>query len=209
MKVTRSISRFVVDRRRHVAVGVVAIVLATFGVMSSADEADEDDDDLVYLVSTALDRGQQTFARRIPFYRPASVVLFTSTTKTACGQGETATGPFYCARDERIYLDLAFLRAVSGDLARAYVIFHELGHHAQHLRRAGVTGPALELQADCYAGQLIASQRSALDITPSDIEQAIDLAARAGDSPRDPLTHGTSEQRVYAVTTGIAGGSCE
>src|SRR5262249_10334347 len=95
-------------------------------------------------------------------------VLFRDSIDSACGSAESAAGPFYCPRDERVYLDLGFFGELSerfgapGDFADAYVIAHELGHHVQHVigtdanvrTRVGADSGsvALELQADCYAG---------------------------------------------------------
>ncbi len=101
-------------------------------------------------------------------------MLFTGATPTACGTGQTAMGPFYCPGDHKVYIDLAFYREpkerfhAPGELAEAYVVAHEVGHHIQNLlgiadkvhrarQQAGkAEGNALsvrmELQADCLAG---------------------------------------------------------
>ena len=72
-------------------------------------------------------------------YRAPTLVLYTGSTSTACGQGQSAMGPFYCSADEKLYIDLSFFSSMraqlgaDGDFAYAYVIAHEVGHHVQHL----------------------------------------------------------------------------
>jgi predicted metalloprotease len=102
-------------------------------------------------------------------YVRTRVVLFRDVIASGCGTAQSATGPFYCPSDQKVYLDLGFFRELSerfgapGDFAQAYVVAHEFGHHVQNLLgtsdrvRAGSMGAnsasvALELQADCYAG---------------------------------------------------------
>jgi hypothetical protein len=107
-------------------------------------------------------------------YQEPALVLFSGLTRSACGLGEAAMGPFYCPGDQKVYIDLAFydeLRndfGAPGDFAQAYVIAHEVGHHVQNLlgtsdevetlrRRVGKAeanrlSVMLELQADCFAG---------------------------------------------------------
>jgi predicted metalloprotease len=137
-------------------------------------------------------------------YRPpAAVVLYTQSTGTGCGLGQSAMGPFYCPTDQKVYLDLSFWQELggrfgaTGDAAKAYVIAHEIGHHVQHLlgadqqaRRMGAKGAEsgsvrLELQADCYAGvwaahaAQVSGGQVALD--PSDVEDGLRAAAAVGD----------------------------
>jgi len=102
-------------------------------------------------------------------YQRTRVVLFRDAIQSGCGGAESATGPFYCPADQKVYLDLGFFNELSrrfgapGDFAQAYVVAHEFGHHVQNLLgtsdrvRGGSMGAnsasvALELQADCYAG---------------------------------------------------------
>ncbi|OON63507.1 metalloprotease [Massilia sp. KIM] len=137
-------------------------------------------------------------------YTPARLVLFEGRTPTACGTGQSATGPFYCLADGKVYIDLSFFRLmqqrfnVSGEFAQAYVIAHEVGHHVQNLlglsekvhaaqqRVSEVEGNALsvrlELQADCFAGVWAkrTNQREQI-IERGDVEAALAAATAIGD----------------------------
>jgi uncharacterized protein len=137
-------------------------------------------------------------------YREPTLVLFSGATRTACGLGETAMGPFYCPADQKVYIDLAFNRELAtrfgapGEFAQAYVIAHEVGHHVQNLlgiaakvqevraraseRDANALSVRLELQADCFAGvwaRTADEMKSFLE--RGDIEQALRAAAAIGD----------------------------
>ena len=154
-------------------------------------------------------------------YEPTSLVLFTDGVSTACGQASSATGPFYCPADSLAYIDLGFFRELrdrfgaAGDFAQAYVIAHENGHHVENLL-GELEGEdvAVELRADCYAGVWASTLRDAGDITISegDVREAVDAAAAIGDDRLNPgsspetWTHGSSEQRVEAFTTGLESG---
>lgn len=169
-------------------------------------------------VGQVLDDVQGTWAKRIDGYRHAKVVLYSDATATGCGAGEAAVGPFYCPRDERVYLDVTFFNELKnrlgapGDFAQAYVIAHELGHHVQKLTgvsqqverapRAAVMGEhglsvKLELQADCYAGVWAASaeQRGLLD--RGDIDQAMTAAAAVGDDRLQRQATGTVQPEKW------------
>jgi predicted metalloprotease len=137
-------------------------------------------------------------------YPPPKLVLFTDGVESACGMNSTATGPFYCPRDQKVYLDLGFLSELqrlgsSGDFAVAYVIAHEVGHHVQNVvgterqfrqmqsqvssqEQANALSVLMELQADCYAGvwaNRANSQRQILE--KGDIEEGLNAAASIGD----------------------------
>jgi uncharacterized protein len=137
-------------------------------------------------------------------YQDPKLVLFTGATQTACGTGQSATGPFYCPRDEKVYIDLSFYRELQarfrapGDFAQAYVIAHEIGHHVQNqlgimsqvdqLRarasrtQANAISVRLELQADCFAGIWAHhAQRSRQVLEQGDLEEALNAAAAIGD----------------------------
>jgi hypothetical protein len=119
-----------------------------------------------------------------------------------------------------------------GDFAAAYVIAHEVAHHVQALlgtnaevqRRveddpsvANELSVRLELQADCFAGVWGRSAQGAGILSPGDIEEGLDAAAAIGDDriqasttgrvDPESFTHGTSEQRVRWLRTGIQVGN--
>jgi predicted metalloprotease len=148
-------------------------------------------------------------------YERTRIVLFRDSIESACGSAESATGPFYCPGDRKVYLDVGFFDELTrrfgapGDFAKAYVIAHELGHHVQRLlgldaavRRGAATGAnsasvALELQADCLAGVWghAASQSGRfkaghVELEPGDAEQALRAAAAIGDDRLQKMTTG-------------------
>jgi len=166
-------------------------------VQSSPEEEKQ-----VQFVSFVLDDAQRTWQQMLPGYRKAKLVLFRDATPTACGMGETASGPFYCPGDEKVYLDLGFFDELrtrfgaSGDFAEAYVITHEIGHHVQRLRgiegqvrqlqqsrpsQANALSVRLELQADCYAGVWGHSTAQRNILEQGDVESALNAAASIGD----------------------------
>lgn len=148
-------------------------------------------------------------------YERTRIVLFRDAIDSACGSAQSATGPFYCPNDAKVYLDVGFFDELTrrfgapGDFARAYVIAHELGHHVQHLlgidagrRRSAATGPnsasvAMELQADCLAGvwghAASATGRfkaGHVELQPGDAEEALRAAAAIGDDRLQKMTTG-------------------
>jgi len=166
-------------------------------VQSSPEEEKQ-----VQFVSFVLDDAQRTWQQILPGYQKAKLVLFRDATPTACGMGETASGPFYCPGDEKVYLDLGFFDELrtrfgaSGDFADAYVITHEIGHHVQRLRgiegqvrqlqesrpgQAKALSVRLELQADCYAGIWGHSTAQRNILEQGDVESALNAAASIGD----------------------------
>ena len=144
------------------------------------------------------------FAEMGKQYREPKLVMFTHATESACGYAESATGPFYCAADERVYIDLGFFQDMQrqlqapGDFAWAYVIAHEVGHHVQnllgtmqrlHAEQQGLSQEEanrllvrLELQADFYAGVWAHhAQRTKGLLEEGDIEEGLNAAAAVGD----------------------------
>jgi predicted metalloprotease len=140
-------------------------------------------------------------------YKQPRLVLFRNATQTACGQGQSAMGPFYCPGDQRVYIDLTFFDELAqrfrspGQFPQAYVISHEVGHHVQNLlgisdkvaqmrenmskRDANAMSVRVELQADCFAGvwayHASNDQGGKLKLTDEDVEQAITAATAIGD----------------------------
>ena len=138
---------------------------------------DQAEQPLVQFVSFVLDDTQKTWTqilsqKGVP-YRHAKLVLFRDQIDSACGMAQSASGPFYCPQDEKVYIDLGFYDelkqrfGVPGEFAEAYVLAHEIGHHIQKM--VGIEGKVhaaqernpgaanrlsvkLELQADCFAG---------------------------------------------------------
>jgi len=172
------------------------------GSATPAPLNDAAEEDLVQFVSVVLDSAQSTWQRHIPRYRDARLVLFRNSTPSACGMGESATGPFYCPGDDRVYIDLAFFDQLHaqfgapGDFAQAYVLAHEVGHHVQNVlgteqqvRRLQGENPgarnrlsvAMELQADCYAGIWAYDAARANMLEPGDIDEGLNAAGAVGD----------------------------
>ena len=138
-------------------------------------------------------------------YTAPKLVIFSRATRTGCGVGQTAMGPFYCPLDQQVYIDLAFYDELKrrfnapGDFAQAYVIAHEVGHHVQTLlgisdrvqqlksraseKQSNAIQVRMELQADCYAGVWAARdyQLHKDRIQPGDIESGLNAAAQIGD----------------------------
>jgi predicted metalloprotease len=147
-------------------------------------------------------------------YTPPRMVLFRGSTRTSCGLGEAAAGPFYCPADRKVYIDLSFFDVLTqrlgapGDFAQAYVIAHEVGHHvqtelgltqrvdAQRQRlpaaQANALSVRLELQADCFAGVWAHhSQRGKNWLEAGDIEEALNAASQIGDDTLQRRSRGT------------------
>jgi predicted metalloprotease len=224
---------------------LVVIVLALLGVDVSGGGADPlplDGTELSESCRTGRDANQREDCRivgvvnsvqaywdeQVQGYREAPTAFFSGQTSTGCGFATSAVGPFYCPRDETIYIDLNFydqLRsqfgARGGPFAEAYVIAHEYGHHVQHLLGASASGSsvALELQADCYAGVWAANAVDTgfiEELTARDIADGLDAAAAVGDDriqqrttgQVDPesWTHGSSAARQRAFDTGYRNG---
>lgn len=137
-------------------------------------------------------------------YSEPTLILFTRSTRSACGSANSATGPFYCPADQDIYLDLSFFTELkerfgaAGDFANAYVIAHEVGHHVQYLlgtsakvqeamqnasgTDANHLSVALELQADFYAGIWAHyNQQMKQVMEAGDLEEALNAARAIGD----------------------------
>jgi predicted metalloprotease len=178
----------------------------------------------------------QVFKEQGKQYAAPRLTIFSGRTNTACGPGDTASGPFYCPADKAVYIDPQFYRVMRermgapGDFAQAYVIAHEVGHHIQNVlgimdkmeqakqrnpKLANQLSVRLELQADCFAGvwaRRTESNRKVLE--PGDIEEAMNAAAAVGDDKLqgsrarpETFTHGTSAQRMQWFKRGFEGGN--
>ncbi len=165
-------------------------------------------DDLRGFVSVVLadteDVWNSVFSQYGRSYKEPKLVLFSGSTRSACGTGLAQMGPFYCPLDRKVYVDLSFYRELKtkfsapGDFAQAYVIAHEVGHHVQTLlgiadkvqktkarmskRDANALQVRMELQADCMAGVWAKHANRTKDILePGDIEEALNAASAIGD----------------------------
>ena len=164
---------------------------------------DEAADFVSVVLADTEDTWNSLFTRGGAQYRPPRLVLYNDITKTACGLGQAASGPFYCPADSKVYLDLGFLQELKrlgapGDFAVAYVIAHEIGHHVQNLvgtsskvhearqrsskREANALSVLQELQADCYAGVWAHhAQRERNILEEGDLEEGLTAASSVGD----------------------------
>ena len=177
---------------------------------SQSRTADGQSDELGQFVGVVLKETEDVFSRLFPQqlngrrYDKPVLVLFNQSTRSGCGAASSATGPFYCPADEKLYIDLSFYHTLKnrfnapGDFAMAYVIAHEVGHHIQHQlgittqvdRQRGRISKAayndlsvrLELQADFLAGVWAHyADRMAGIVESGDIEEAMRAAQAIGD----------------------------
>jgi predicted metalloprotease len=175
---------------------------------------------------------EDVFAKSDSEYVAPKLVLFRGATDSACGGAWSEAGPHYCPTDQTIYLDETFFQeledrfgAKGGDVAQAYVIAHEVGHHVQNelglldtddTNRASVK---TELQADCFAGLWAYSIKDRGVFLPGEIGEALDAAAAVGDDwiqknttgrvNPETWTHGSSAERVNAFNAGYEKGTVE
>ena len=172
------------------------------------------------------------------------IVVFDQSTGTDCGTASSSTGPFYCPPDQTLYVDTTFFDSLSefgyqnGNLAEAYVVAHEYGHHIENelgifdiANRSGSGANSdsvkVELMADCLAGVWVGHAATTPDpdtgvpflktVTQEQLDNALAAAASVGDdriqqtiqgevNPHT-FTHGTSQQRTDAFTTGYTNGT--
>lgn len=175
-------------------------------------------------------------------YSAPTLVFFTDAVQSACGSATSQVGPFYCSGDQKLYLDLSFFRQMDqqmkagGDLAYAYVIAHEVGHHIEHSTgllakahqqmsrlseaEANKISVRIELLADYYAGVWAHhDQKNYGSIDDKDIEEAINCAQKIGDdylqkqargyAVPESFNHGTSAQRARWFRKGLQSGRFE
>lgn len=205
----------------------------------AAPASTADTDELAEFVSVVVkdteDFWGQVFQQNNLTYREPGVVLFSDTTQSGCGVAQSASGPFYCPNDQKVYIDLAFYEQLRrqfgapGDFAQAYVIAHEVGHHVQNLtgvlpefnRQRGQMSQTeqnaysvrVELQADCYAGVWAHYMKRQNYLEQGDVEEAITAANAIGDDTltrgqvaERNFTHGTSAQRMAWLKRGMQSG---
>ena len=166
-------------------------------------------------VTFVLNDTQATWSKILPSqgisYRHAKLVLFRNSIDSACGMAQSATGPFYCPEDEKVYIDLGFYDELKqrfgapGEFAEAYVLAHEIGHHVQKL--LGIEGKVramqerdpqsekelsvkLELQADCFAGVWGHSTQQRDLLEAGDVDSALRAAAAVGDDRLQKMATG-------------------
>lgn len=165
------------------------------------------DEELKQFVAVVLaqteDAWGEIFRQMGKTYRKPTLVLFTDEVESGCGVAGAAVGPFYCPRDEKLYIDLAFFRELRtrfrapGDFAVAYVVAHEVGHHVQNLlgtmdrvdsarrrmseEQANRVSVRLELQADFLAGVWAHYAQNRGIVEPGDVEEALGAASAVGD----------------------------
>lgn len=186
------------------------------------------DDQMSQFVSVVLADTEDTwngiFQQMGERYVEPKLVLFSGSVESACGNAGSSTGPFYCPRDQKVYIDLSFYEQMKyelnapGDFAQAYVVAHEIGHHVQNLlgissqvqslqqrvskAQANQLSVRLELQADCFAGIWgNDAQRSRQILQQGDVEEALNAATAIGD---DRLQ---SQSRGYVVPESFTHGS--
>ena len=197
--------------------------MGTGTTVSQPDPArDQQEKPLVDFVTFVLDDTQNTWSQILPQqgvpYHHAKLVLFRDAYDSACGMAQSATGPFYCPEDEKVYIDLGFYDELKqrfgapGEFAEAYVLAHEIGHHVQKLlgieakmRAAQQQNPQdanqlsvrLELQADCFAGVWghTTQQRNLLD--PGDVDSGLKAAAAVGDDRLQRMSRGTVNPETF------------
>ena len=238
-----------------VGVVIIALIAMFFGVdprvilqeagqgqapsgQQQAVSVDPAQDKLKDFVSVVLadteDTWGELFQRGGARYEAPTLVLFSGAVRSACGLAQSAVGPFYCAGDHKVYIDLDFYKMLEsrfgapGEFAKAYVVAHEIGHHVQNL--LGVSGKVRaamersnqlsvrqELQADCYAGIWANhANRSRHILQAGDVEAGLNAAAAIGDDrlqmqaqgyvAPESFTHGSSAQRVKWFRLGLESG---
>jgi uncharacterized protein len=165
-------------------------------------------DEMGIFVSKVLRANEDVWTKILPAqtniaYAKPRLVLFNRVTQSGCGEAESATGPFYCPADRKIYLDTSFFDEMTrrfgggGKFAEAYVISHEIGHHVENLlgilpkvaaqqrrvdqRTANALSVRVELMADCLAGVWAYEAKAQLGIDEADVKQAMATASAIGD----------------------------
>jgi predicted metalloprotease len=213
--------RFIFTKKGLMIAGVVIVVLWIAGInpltlvggfmgggepvqTSASYQPTAQEEELAQFSATVLADTEEVWNKLISNYREPTLVLFSGTVQSGCGGASSATGPFYCPADEKLYIDLSFFQDMEkrlnapGDFAQAYVIAHEVGHHIQklmgttdkvHSLRGTISekeynqySVRLELQADFLAGVWAHhTQRINQSLEVGDIEEAMNAANAIGD----------------------------
>lgn len=196
--------------------GLPAETAPAAGAPRAPARSTPEEEQLVRFMSFVLDDAQDNWARIFAEagreYPRARLVLFRNQVNTGCGGATSASGPFYCPADQKVYIDLDFydeLRkrfGAPGDFAQAYVLAHEIGHHVQNalgterqMRRLQQQNPGaknelsvrLELQADCYAGIWGRHAKEAGRLDDGDVGEALRAASAVGDDRIGEMTGST------------------
>lgn len=176
-------------------------------------EGSPEEEELAEFSAVVLQDTEDVWNQLLENYREPTLVLFTGRVQSACGAASSASGPFYCPGDEKLYIDLSFYQELKerfnapGDFAQAYVIAHEVGHHVQNLM--GITDKVqalkgqlsetaynemsvkLELQADFLSGVWAHhAQRTKQVLEEGDFEEAMRAASAIGDDRIQKKTRG-------------------
>ena len=187
---------------------------------------DQDTQFVSAVLAETEDTWGDIFGRAGERYETPTLVLFSERVESACGLAGSATGPFYCPADRKVYLDTEFFQELDqrfgapGDFARAYVIAHEVGHHVQNLLgisskvsrlqqqsdqvSANRLSVMLELQADCLAGVWAQHTHQSQNVLePGDIDEGLAAASAVGDDRIQKATRG------YVVPDAFTHGSSQ
>jgi predicted metalloprotease len=201
---------------------------STQGTRPAAEDLKNDPlaDMISVVIADTEDVWREIFSRRGRRYEEPTLVLFRGSTRSACGLGQAAMGPFYCPADKNAYIDLSFYDQMRtrfnapGDFAQAYVIAHEIGHHVQNLLgisskvqamkrqvskvKANEFSVRLELQADCLAGVWANRADRARSILESgDVEEALNAASAIGDDTLQRQSRGTVVPESFTHGTAV------
>jgi predicted metalloprotease len=192
---------------------------------SQAGASDEMRDFVATVLADTEDTWSKIFSESGEDYPEPTLTLFSGAVSSACGSASSATGPFYCPADSKLYIDLDFYTALRdrfgapGDFAQAYVLAHEVGHHIQNVlgilpkvhqeqqRMSEADANALsvrtELQADCFAGVWANHTEKQGLLEAGDIDEALTAAAAVGDDTLQQRSQG------YVVPDSFTHGTSE
>lgn len=211
---------------RLLGIDVMQIMSGAPAVSQQALSAKDQEltDFVAVVLASTEDAWTAEFKKMGKAYEEPILTLFKNRVSSACGLAQSATGPFYCPADNKLYIDLGFYEEMKtklgapGDFAQAYVIAHEVGHHVQNLlgilstvhnkqralpaSQANALSVKLELQADCFAGiwgHYANTQRKILDA--GDIDEALNAAAAIGDDRLQSKASGTIQPEKFTHGT--------